>query len=82
MVEETSAAARNLASEVGNLADQASRFNVGHGGGASRGARAKIQQTFGKALGQPGAGYAAPVRPLPAAAIPALVRSDDDWKEF
>ncbi len=82
MVEETSAAARNLASEVGNLADQASRFNVGHGGGASRGARATIQQTFGKALGQPGAGYASPVRPLPAAAIPALVRSDDDWNEF
>ncbi|RMB34158.1 methyl-accepting chemotaxis protein [Sphingomonas sp. PP-F2F-G114-C0414] len=81
MVEETSAAARNLASEVGNLADQASRFNVGNGGGNS-GARAKIQQTFGKALSQPSAGYASPVKPLPAAAIPALVRSDDDWNEF
>ena len=82
MVEETSAAARNLASEVGNLADQASRFNVGHGGSTSSGARAKIQQTFGKALSQPGAGYASPVRPLPAAVIPALVRADEDWKEF
>ncbi|WP_183128812.1 hypothetical protein, partial [Sphingomonas sp. PP-CE-3A-406] len=61
--------------------DQASRFNVGNGGGNS-GARAKIQQTFGKALSQPSAGYASPVRPLPAAAIPALVRSDDDWNEF
>jgi hypothetical protein len=28
MVEETSAAARNLASEVGDLADQASRFTI------------------------------------------------------
>jgi methyl-accepting chemotaxis protein len=34
MVEETSAAARNLASEVGNLADQAGRFKVGRTGAA------------------------------------------------
>ncbi len=36
MVEETSAAARNLASEVGDLTEQARAFNVGHAG--SRGA--------------------------------------------
>ena len=32
MVEETSAAARNLASEVGDLTEQARAFNVGHAG--------------------------------------------------
>jgi len=73
MVEETSAAARNLASEVGSLAEQAGRFNTGTGNSHTRAPARKP------------AAFNAPVRPLPAAAIPQLVRSgadDDDWKAF
>ncbi|WP_082543349.1 methyl-accepting chemotaxis protein [Sphingomonas sp. Leaf339] len=74
MVEETSAAARNLASEVGNLADQAGRFKVAHSGGRAAAPRKPDYVT-------PGA-YTSPIKPLPAAAIPAMVRADDDWKSF
>jgi len=76
MVEETSAAARNLAGEVDNLAEQASRFTIGQPGAGRRPAsapRASVAHTIA---------YASPVRPLPAAAIPAMVRGDDDWNEF
>jgi len=74
MVEETSAAARHLASEVTTLSEQARRFNVGgagHGGGRK------------PARG----GFDIAARPLPAAAIPALVRPTngaalDDWQSF
>ncbi|RSU54679.1 methyl-accepting chemotaxis protein [Sphingomonas sp. S-NIH.Pt15_0812] len=73
MVEETSAAARNLASETAHLADQAARFDTG---GASMARR-----------------FEGPVRPLPAEALPSLVRArqpvsaqggDDgeDWASF
>ena len=70
MVEQTSAAARNLVSEVTDLAEQANRFNVGSvakykaSGGADR--------------------FAGPVRPLPAAAVPALIRPEasGDWQAF
>ena len=73
MVEQTSAAARNLASETANLADQAALFNTGHGSLASR--------------------FEGPTRPLPAEALPALVRAPqplpapvggdhDDWTSF
>ena len=74
MVEETSAAARNLASEVGSLADQAGRFKVAQDGGRS----ASIRKTN---YATPAA-YASPIKPLPAAAIPAMVRSDDEWTSF
>jgi methyl-accepting chemotaxis protein len=72
MVEQTSAAARNLASEVGNLAQQAAQFRVDKNGGTRPGV-----PSAGKAKL-----YVSPVKPLPAAAIPALVRSDEDWREF
>jgi methyl-accepting chemotaxis protein len=79
MVEETSAAARNLVSEVTSLSEQSSRFNTG--GGAARPAP--------RAAAKPVKSYASPVKPLPAAAIPALVRSPvtagdggDDWNAF
>jgi len=73
MVEETSAAARNLASETAHLADQAARFNTGGASMASR--------------------FEGPVRPLPAEALPSMVRArqpvsaqggDDgeDWASF
>ncbi|QQV78948.1 methyl-accepting chemotaxis protein [Sphingomonas aliaeris] len=74
MVEETSAAARNLATEVGHLAEQAGRFTIGQGAGPVS-ARSKPDYVT------PGA-YTSPIKPLPAAAIPALVRSDDDWNSF
>ncbi|WP_414887643.1 methyl-accepting chemotaxis protein [Sphingomonas sp. Leaf339] len=75
MVEETSAAARNLASEVGNLADKAGRFKVAHSGGRAVAPARKPDYVT------PGA-YTSPIKPLPAAAIPAMVRVDDDWKSF
>lgn len=71
MVEETSAAARNLAAEVNGLSEHASRFVVGHTGSANaRRPRAR----FDGATGQ-----------LPAAAVAALVRparDADDWQSF
>ncbi|MDR6126031.1 methyl-accepting chemotaxis protein [Sphingomonas sp. SORGH_AS802] len=78
MVEETSAAARNLASEVGGLADKAAQFNTGSAA-APRTMRAASRPAL-----QPD-DFNRPVRPLPAAAVPALVAStgdDGDWTEF
>jgi methyl-accepting chemotaxis protein len=72
MVEETSAAARNLAGEVGQLADQAARFKVGRTAAVRRPAPAATRAPA----------YTSPVRALPAAPVPALVGADDDWKEF
>ncbi len=75
MVEETSAAARNLAGEVGNLSEQASRFNIGHTGAHNRKPAGKPDYVRPEA-------YNSPIKPLPAAAIPAMVRSDSDWTSF
>jgi methyl-accepting chemotaxis protein len=70
MVEQTSAAARNLTSEVAALADQASRFEVGSSTRAPRTAR-------------PQARFDGPVRQLPVAAVAALKRTGtDDWASF
>ncbi len=74
MVEETSAAARNLASEVGSLADQAGRFKVAQGDGRASSGRRPDYMTP--------AAYTSQIRTLPAAAIPAMVRTDDDWTSF
>ncbi|GAA3725566.1 methyl-accepting chemotaxis protein [Sphingomonas cynarae] len=71
MVEETSAAARNLSTEVGSLADQAGRFVTARRGSARPAGRQMTPARF-----------AGPVRNLPAAAVTALVRADDDWQEF
>jgi len=69
MVEQTSAAARNLSGEVAALSEQAARFNVGSPGSGTR--RAPIH-------------FDGPVRPLPAAAVSALTRANghDDWQSF
>jgi methyl-accepting chemotaxis protein len=76
MVEETSAAARNLSNEVGGLIEQAGRFKVGKSD-----MRAQVRRNFGG--GEKIPAYASPVKPLPAAAIQALVRNpDSDWQEF
>ncbi len=83
MVEETSAAARNLLGEVSGLADQAARFRV-EAGGAGRPAAAVAPATTAKLpkRGKEGA-YQSPVKPLPASAIHALTRPvEADWNEF
>ncbi|MEG3143468.1 methyl-accepting chemotaxis protein [Sphingomonas sp. RT2P30] len=74
MVEETSAAARNLASEVNGLSDKAGQFNVGNAGASAGGGRRK-----------PSSRFSGPTRQLPAAAVSALVRqssASDDWQAF
>jgi methyl-accepting chemotaxis protein len=71
MVEETSAAARNLSGEVAALSEQASRFNVGASGRTAARKAAPIH-------------FDGPVKPLPAAAVSALTRANghDDWQSF
>jgi methyl-accepting chemotaxis protein len=75
MVEETSAAARNLASEVTGLSDKARQFNVGDSMASGSSTRRKTPARF-----------AGPVKQLPAAAVSALVRqsapASDDWQAF
>ncbi|MDR6853502.1 methyl-accepting chemotaxis protein [Sphingomonas sp. BE123] len=105
MVEETSAAARSLNSEVRLLGDRAATFRTGSEGparaipaapvpmpakpkaAAPAPAKPKPQPQPKPALkaaagGNAGAMYQSPIKPLPAAAIPALVRRNDDWDEF
>ncbi|WP_066780003.1 HAMP domain-containing methyl-accepting chemotaxis protein [Sphingomonas sp. CCH5-D11] len=78
MVEETSAAARNLTSEVKALSEQAGRFKVDDR--ARRAIHAQVEAL--KPRPQTSA-YASPVKPLAPAAVSALTRpSDDDWNEF
>ena len=77
MVEETSAAARNLAGEVGGLADQASRFTVSRSGAPHRAAASSARPSMAETFA-----YSSTIKPLPVGAIPALVRSDNDWNEF
>lgn len=77
MVEETSAAARNLAGEVGNLSDHASRFKVVEGDGRQRTLSARRPDHAKPAS------YNSPTKPFPSAAVPALVRADsEDWNAF
>ncbi len=75
MVEQTSAAARNLSSEVTTLAEQAMKFNTGHAG---RPAAPKVAATPkpGKARA-----YVSPVKALPAAAV-ANEGGSEDWASF
>lgn len=71
MVEETSAAARSLATEVNLLSEHAARFNVG---GPVKAVPNASQARF-----------SGPVKQLPAAAVAKLVRPDagaDDWQSF
>lgn len=76
MVEETSAAARNLASEVNGLTEQATRFNVGK-------AAAPVKKVPVAKSPKPAAkAYVAPVKPLPAAADPEMADADGDWTSF
>ncbi|NLS28257.1 hypothetical protein S2M10_32670 [Sphingomonas sp. S2M10] len=69
MVEETSAAARNLSNETRLLSDQAAKFRVSGGGGG-----ASLQRKF--------ATPPAEARPLPAAAVRAMTRDVEDEQGF
>lgn len=71
MVEETSAAARNLATEVNGLSEHAAKFNVGSPAGAAH--RSSQAQFSGS------------VKQLPTAAVARLVRpaaDADEWQSF
>ncbi|WP_231029576.1 methyl-accepting chemotaxis protein [Sphingomonas sp. IC-56] len=71
MVEQTSAAARNLSSEVSQLAEQAAKFETG---GAASGPR-----SFKPIAPKASAGYVSPVKPLPVSITPS---GADDWTSF
>ncbi|WP_448661849.1 methyl-accepting chemotaxis protein [Sphingomonas sp. CJ20] len=76
MVEETSAAARNLKAEVGSMTEQAARFNIG--GNIRPAARSAAPA---RAASKPKtSGYVSPVKALPVAAMAAP--SGDDWASF
>lgn len=71
MVEETSAAARNLATEVNGLSEHAAKFNVGSPAGAAH--RSSQAQFSGS------------VKQLPTSAVARLVRpaaDADEWQSF
>jgi methyl-accepting chemotaxis protein len=75
MVEQTSAAARNLSSEVSQLAEQAAKFEVG---------ATAAPKSFRPAAPSPrpapaATAYRSPVKPLPAS---ISLASDDDWTSF
>jgi methyl-accepting chemotaxis protein len=74
MVEETSAAARNLTGEVAALSEQASKFNLGAG------VRPATVRTSAPAKSAKASGYVSPVRALPIAALASS--GGDDWASF
>ncbi|WP_135986465.1 methyl-accepting chemotaxis protein [Sphingomonas naasensis] len=75
MVEETSAAARNLSSEVAALSEQASKFNVGN---ASR--PVTIRASAPARPAAKSSGYVSPVKALPVTAMASS--GGDDWASF
>ncbi|MGN6374740.1 MAG: HAMP domain-containing methyl-accepting chemotaxis protein [Sphingomonas sp.] len=74
MVEETSAAARNLSTEVSALAEQAAKFNVG------RGAPKPVQPAAPTPPKSARAKTSSAAKPLPASILPAA--QGDDWSSF
>lgn len=82
MVEETSAAARNLMNEVAALADKAGQFRTDLRPASAAAAPAKRAAPAPAKRPAPEKAYSSPVKPLPAAAVAALTRSNDDWNEF
>ncbi|WP_404337494.1 methyl-accepting chemotaxis protein [Sphingomonas sp. MMS12-HWE2-04] len=77
MVEETSAAARNLTSEVASLAEQAAKFTIG---GEVRRPAAKPAAPARAPAKAPKA-YVSPVKALPVPAM-ASAGGQDDWTSF
>lgn len=81
MVEQTSAAARNLTEEVRTMADKAARFRTGEGEPRAKAARAVPPAPAPPAPAA--AKLAEPAKPLPPAAVAALrAPVDGDWAEF
>ncbi|GGB74582.1 methyl-accepting chemotaxis protein [Blastomonas aquatica] len=89
MVEETSAAARNLLNEVSSLTEQAGQFNTGnHAVARSSSSHSKVTARAVKSQSKPTAmperkresGYVSPVAALPATA--AMAGGSDDWQDF
>ena len=79
MVEETSAAARNLSAEVASLAEKAAAFKVDDGAPARKPAPIAIQPR------KQAAAYVSPVKALPAAAKArpmANGHDTDNWAAF
>jgi methyl-accepting chemotaxis protein len=74
MVEETSAAARNLSGEVAALSEQASKFNVGSGTRP-----VAIRASTPAKPAARAAGYVSPVKALP---VTAMASTGDDWASF
>ncbi|OWK29979.1 HAMP domain-containing methyl-accepting chemotaxis protein [Sphingomonas mucosissima] len=72
MVEQTSAAARNLSSEVLTMVEQAAKFNVG--------SERKSLRPLAPTTHMPRTGYTAPVKPLPASISPGV--GADEWTSF
>ncbi|WHU04731.1 methyl-accepting chemotaxis protein [Sphingomonas sp. NIBR02145] len=80
MVEETSAAARNLNTEVSALSDQASRFNVGNAQVRPAARPAATSATrASKPAAKAGTGYVSPVKAMPLATAGT---GGDDWASF
>jgi methyl-accepting chemotaxis protein len=80
MVEQTSAAARNLTSEVAALAEQAAKFNIGAETRAPRAVPAPAKPRA--AVVAKKAGYVSPVKALAAAPAMANGHGGDDWASF
>ncbi len=81
MVEETSAAARNLTAEVASLAEQAAMFKTGQSAPVRRVEPARPAPTAARAKPAAAAAYRSPVKALPVAAAVAGGESDD-WNDF
>jgi methyl-accepting chemotaxis protein len=84
MVEQTSAAARNLSSEVSSLAEQASRFTVGAATAvrpAARPAPTHSPSRPAKPVARNNSTYVSPVKALPIA-TPVASGGDEDWTSF
>lgn len=77
MVEQTSAAARNLSGEVGALNEHAAQFKADVGG-----SRRTVAAVPGTARPSIVASASRPTKRLPAEAVSALTRPEDDWREF
>jgi methyl-accepting chemotaxis protein len=80
MVEQTSAAARNLTSEVSALADQAAKFKIGND--RPKASVRSVAPSAKAPAAAKAAGYVSPVKALPVAAIASANGAGDDWTSF
>lgn len=80
MVEQTSAAARNLTGEVAALSQQAARFKTARAGGHAAPA-ARVAAPIMVKMAQKPKSYTSPVKALPVPAA-AMANGHDDWNDF